>query len=64
MAIVKHKVLELSYIGGALRNPGDIVDHEDGEAAGGNLRKATAREIAAWQRGRGESLVTPNDAAL
>lgn len=49
MAIVKHKVLELSYIGGALVQPGAVVDHEDGKSAGSNLKKASAQEIVVWQ---------------
>ncbi len=54
MAIVKHMVLELSYIAGELRQPGDIVDHEDGEAAGSNLRQASREEIEVWERKRDE----------
>lgn len=48
MAIAKHKVLELSYINGALVRAGELVDYEETQA-GENLKKATQAEIEAVQ---------------
>ncbi len=59
MAIVKHKVLELSYINGRLEQPGTIVDFEEADA-GANLKKATPKDMSAAQRRAEESASDPD----